>query len=37
MFVWKEWAKYKYDSIDKVYKCLFLFGFIPLFIYIDEI
>ena len=43
MFVWRSWVKttVKQDLIattttHKVYKMLLLFGFIPLFISIDE-
>ncbi len=39
MFVWKQWTKIKtcFGKVqeEKVYKLLLLFGFIPLFIFID--
>ena len=40
MFVWKQWKKetYKYGELESVkgYKMLLLFGFIPLYISINE-
>lgn len=35
MFVWRSWVK-KGFATYKMYKMLLLFGFIPLFISIDE-
>lgn len=41
MFVWRQWARNKRDILTgevinlKVYKMLLLFGFIPLYIFID--
>lgn len=41
MFVWKQWVHNKHDFLTgevinrKVYKMLLLFGFIPLYIFID--
>lgn len=35
MFVWKEWCIVKYGATNKIYKMLLLFGFIPLFIYVN--
>lgn len=35
MFVWEKWCKSAYGKIYKEYKMLLLFGFIPLYIYIN--
>ena len=39
MFVWKQWRKetYKYGVLEdaKEYRMLLLFGFIPIYIYIN--
>lgn len=35
MIVWKEWRTVKFGGTKKIYRMLLLFGFIPLFIYVN--